>query len=103
VVELSKRIAPGLAFDACGESVGFFKLSRAGARALEAHVAGHVRAGRRSAPHEEALRDMMLAEPGAFGVEDVTGLPWIEIDFPEDVARARTEIQPRVDAVAQTR
>ena len=33
---------------------------------------------------------MVLAgPPDRFGFEDVTGLPWTEIDFPEDVVRAR--------------
>jgi choline kinase len=47
-------------------------------------------------PYEEAIRDVLLAEPRQFGYEDVTGLPWIEIDFPEDVKRARDDILPRL-------
>ena len=40
---------------------------------------------------------MLLAEaPGTFQVEDVTGLPWVEIDFPEDLEKARREILPRL-------
>ena len=39
---------------------------------------------------------MLLAQPRAFGFEDVSGLPWIEIDFPEDVARAGAEILPAI-------
>jgi choline kinase len=31
-----------------------------------------------------------------FGFEDITGLPWIEIDFADDVLRARSEILPRL-------
>ena len=29
-----------------------------------------------------------MSDTVSFGYEDVTGLPWIEIDFAEDVARA---------------
>ena len=29
---------------------------------------------------------------------DVAGWPWVEIDFPEDLARARHEVFPRVAA-----
>jgi choline kinase len=50
------------------------------------------------APHEEAVRNVLLREPGAFGFEDVTGVPWIEIDFPEDVVRAREQILPAIRA-----
>ncbi len=47
--------------------------------------------------YEEAIRDLLRAvPPGMFGIEDVTGLPWIEIDFPADVARAETEVLPRL-------
>ena len=31
---------------------------------------------------------MILDHPGRFGFEDISGLPWTEIDFPEDVAKA---------------
>ena len=40
---------------------------------------------------------VLLARRGdEFGFEDVTGIPWIEIDFPEDVERARRSILPRL-------
>jgi choline kinase len=28
---------------------------------------------------------------------DISGNPWIEIDFPEDELRARSEILPRIE------
>ena len=37
---------------------------------------------------------MVLA--GRFGFEDVTGMPWTEIDFPNDVGRAREEVLPAI-------
>jgi choline kinase len=33
---------------------------------------------------------------GRFGYEDVTGLQWIEIDFPADVIRARNKLVPAI-------
>jgi choline kinase len=33
-------------------------------------------------------------------VADVTGLAWIEIDFPDDVKRAANDVLPRIDASA---
>lgn len=98
IVEFGKRIAPGVAFDRWGESVGFFRLSAQTCRALAMRAVAYRETGRGIAPHEEALRDLMLGEPGRFGVEDVTGLPWIEIDFPEDVQRARAQILPRLES-----
>jgi choline kinase len=34
---------------------------------------------------------------GRFGFEDVTSLPWTEIDFPEDISRARDEVLPQIE------
>jgi len=31
------------------------------------------------------------------GFERVDGMPWTEIDFPEDVARAEREVLPRIE------
>ncbi len=56
-----------------------------------------MQAGLRHELYDEALRDLLLSEPpGTFGFEDVTGLPWIEIDFVEDVERARAQVLPRL-------
>lgn len=93
--EFGKRVEGD--FELCGESVGFFKLSAAGARDLRTAAGGYVSAGRGGEPHEEALRELLLADPDRFGYEDITGLPWIEIDFPEDLARAEAEVLPRLE------
>jgi choline kinase len=34
---------------------------------------------------------LLLETPETFGYEDITGLPWIEIDFPEDIQRAQNQ------------
>ena len=43
---------------------------------------------RHEEPYEEVIRDLLLTEKQSFTFEDITGLPWVEIDFPEDIARA---------------
>jgi choline kinase len=96
-VELRKRLAPDLQYDGIGESVGFFRFDEAGARRLTEIVAGYVTRGASDMPHEEAVRDLIRERDHAFGVADVTGLPWIEIDFPNDVARAEREILPELE------
>lgn len=95
IVELRKQLPPELDFDVCGESVGFFRLSPESGRELVRRSAAYLEAGRFHEPHEEVLRDMLRSRPaGAVGIEDVTGWPWIEIDFPEDLRRAREEVLP---------
>jgi choline kinase len=83
-------------FDTVGESVGFFRFAADAAGALAAFAERYVAAGALATPYEEAIRDLLLAEPGLVGYEDVTGLPWIEIDFPTDVHRAEREVLPRL-------
>jgi choline kinase len=96
-VELRKQLAPDLQYDTVGESVGFFRFDEAGARRLSAIVAGYVARGASDMPHEEAVRDLIRERDHAFDVADVTGLPWIEIDFPNDVTRAEREILPELE------
>jgi choline kinase len=98
MVEFRKQLAPDLAFDTIGESVGFFRFSAAAADAICSECARFDAEGLADAPHEEALRNALLADPDTFGFEDVSGMPWIEIDFPEDVTRARNEILPAIRA-----
>jgi choline kinase len=96
MVEFRKKLPPDLKYDELGESVGFFRFGPGCAAELARECARFDARGLADAPHEEALRNLLLAGPGEFGFEDVTGLPWIEIDFPEDVERARDEILPAI-------
>jgi choline kinase len=79
-----------------GESVGFFRLSAATAEKLSATAGRMIEDGGAERPMEDAIRTVLRAAHPNFGHEDVTGLPWIEIDFPEDVERAETVILPQL-------
>lgn len=96
IVEFRKRVADGLSYDRIGESVGFFKFDAATALRLARLIGGYVADGRREQPHEEALRDLALSADVEVGVEDITGLPWLEIDFPQDLVRANNEVLPLI-------
>jgi len=99
VVEFRKKVASDLKYDTVGESIGFFRYSESGARRLATLVAGHVDSGRANLPHEEAVRDQLLERNQPFEVTDVTGAPWVEIDFTEDVARATRDVLPQLRAL----
>ena len=99
-IELRKQLASGLEYDTMGESVGFFRFDEACARRLAVLVAGYAEDGRGQMPHEEAVRDLLREGRHRFEVADVTGAPWIEIDFPGDVARAAREVLPRLERVS---
>ena len=90
--DFGKTIDP--TFDAYGESVGFFRLSERTANTLVEIAGQMIEQGGSERPMEDAIAAVLRAASPPFGLEDVTGLPWIEIDFPEDVARAETEILP---------
>jgi len=97
MVDFRKKLADTLQFDQLGESVGFFRFGPDCAARIAIECERYDREGLSDAPHEEALRNVLLENPASFAFEDVTGLPWIEIDFPDDVIRAREEILPAID------
>lgn len=98
LVEFSKHPRPGVVYDFAGESVGFFRFSGDVAARLAERTASYAENGKADSPYEDAIRDLLLAQPYDFGFEDITDLPWIEIDFPEDIARAENDILPRLES-----
>jgi choline kinase len=96
MVEFRKHLDPGLEYDEVGESVGFFRFGAQAAGLIADECARFEAEGLGDAPHEEALRNVLLRHPGLFAFEDVSGLPWIEIDFPGDVVRARDKVLPAI-------
>jgi choline kinase len=94
VVNSTKNPKPP--YDLIGEGVGFFKLSKGAVPALVPILEKFAR----TAPeieYEESFST--LFESVEAGYETVGGLPWIEIDFPEDVERAEREVLPRIRAL----
>ena len=81
--------------DWVGESIGFFRLDRAGLDALILETEARGVGERRKESYDEVLRALVVA--GRFGYEDVTGCPWTEVDFPEDLVYAREAILPRLE------
>jgi choline kinase len=78
-----------------GESIGFFKVSPEDLTDLIDLTQGMSAGKGRSASYDDVLRKLVQA--GRFGHEDVTGLPWTEIDFPGDVERATLEVLPAIE------
>lgn len=83
--------------DQVGEWPGFLRLSSERGRAARAATERCMAAGETGLSADDVIRDVVLTAPaGGFSVVDITGIPWIEIDFPADVARAETVILPRI-------
>ncbi len=88
-------------FDIVGEWPGFMRMSPTIAARVADAAEAIIDTGRSHVTYEVAMRDVLLsAPPGIFGYEDITGLPWIEIDYPSDLLRAERTILPRVSRAA---
>ena len=88
-------------FDMVGEWPGFMRMSPAIAARVADATQAIIDDGRSHVTYEVAMRDVLVSEPpGTFGYEDITGLPWIEIDYPSDLLRAERTILPRVSQAA---
>ena len=91
VVDISKQMDPA---EADGENVGIVKFGPAGATLLIEKMNELVAAGNRKAWAPRAFREFAAVRPlRAISTNDY---PWIEIDFPEDYARAVEEIVPEL-------
>ncbi|MGZ8900135.1 MAG: phosphocholine cytidylyltransferase family protein [Limisphaerales bacterium] len=77
--------------DAVGESVGFLKVAVEDLPILTEDATARSERSR-SDSLDDVLR--MMVQRNVFGAEDVTGLPWIEIDFPQDMEHAEKVILP---------
>ena len=99
LIEFRKQIDKDMKFDFQGESVGFFRFAGETAAMLISKARAYLNRGDDKQPYEECIRDLLLEHPDYFMFEDITGLPWIEIDFPDDVMRAKNEILPHIAQV----
>jgi choline kinase len=95
VVDMSKTMDPG---EADGENLGIVKFSPAGAAILVDILDRLVAAGELRAWAPRAFREFARIRP--LHAISTRGLPWIEIDFPEDYQRAVREVLPAIDAMA---
>ena len=78
-----------------GEGVGFLKLAGEHCPQLRNTLEDFIREGRLDVEYEEALDRLLSC--CEVGYEPVDGLPWIEIDFEEDIRRAERDILPMLD------
>ena len=92
VVALTKRMPTP--YDEAGEGVGFLKVAKADVPNLIKAVEGRINLGQLDMEYEDALEEFF--QTTAVGYETIGGLPWVEIDFPEDVQRAQNDVLPKM-------
>jgi choline kinase len=93
VIALGKKIVPE-AWETVGEGVGFFKCGAEAGPEFVVAMEHVIASGDGLNEYEDALH--ILLQRVHVGWVDVTGLPWTEIDFAEDLRRAEDEVLPRV-------
>jgi choline kinase len=81
--------------DADGENIGLAKFGRDGARVLIEEMDALVAAGEFKAWAPRAFKHFARRRP--LHVVGTRGLPWIEIDFPDDYRRAIDVVLPCID------
>ncbi|MGE5358596.1 MAG: NTP transferase domain-containing protein [Bacteroidales bacterium] len=94
VMDFSKQLPVD---EADGENVGMLKFGASASQSLVGHLDRIVAAGgsRDWAPRAFAA----LAAEAPIWAIGTRGYPWIEIDFPEDYERARSEVLPAIDGL----
>ena len=86
--------------DICGENVGILQFTTRAAEALFEEADRLVREGHRSTWAPKAVG--AIAHRVAIRCVDVADLPWIEIDFFEDLERARSHVWPSIQHHSST-
>ena len=79
------------------EGVGFLKVQQSDIPSLLASVQTCIDAGQLDMEYEDALARFFQDVP--VGYEKIGGLPWVEIDFPEDIQRAASQILPAIETL----
>jgi choline kinase len=98
VVEVTKKIGQDPRIR--GEAVGMLRLSAEAAEILRGILEEFIETGKDSLEYEDTFRELAGEVP--IGVVEVGDLPWVEINFPDDLARARDDILPKIDRLDQS-
>lgn len=89
VLEISRRLSKK--YKTSGEGVGFLKVSKDAGIIIRDKLDEFVNDKRLDSEYEDALNETL--QSAIFGFERVTGIPWTEIDFIEDIKRAEDIVQ----------
>ena len=92
VIALTKKVP--LHYDYAGEGVGFLRVHHADAAHIVASLKGHIDRDEWNMEYEDSLLEFFRQV--SVGHEKIGGLPWTEIDFPEDITRAERDVLPKL-------
>jgi len=98
IIALGKKFVPET-WDVIGEGVGFFKCGAAHAPEYVRLLEESIQETGGANEYEDALHRLLARVP--VGWVDVTGLPWTEVDFAEDLRRAETQVLPKIESLGR--
>jgi choline kinase len=98
VIALGKKVVPET-WEVVGEGIGFFKCSPEHAPEYIRLLEESIQETGGANEYEDALHRLLARVP--VGWVDVTGLPWTEVDFAEDLRRAETLILPAIESLGR--
>ena len=85
-------------YDFFGEWPGILKLSSEISQKIAIRSEEFVLSGNVLGDYEEIFHDVVINSPHAtFGAEDISGIPWIEIDNEKDLSKANKIILPLIE------
>ena len=93
VIALGKKVVPA-AWDRVGEGIGFFKCGAGAGPELLRLLEQVIETSDGLCEYEDALHLLVSRQP--VEAVDVTGLPWTEVDFAEDLRKAEAEVFPAI-------
>lgn len=93
VIALGKKFVPER-WEVVGEGIGFFKCGVAHAPEYIRLLGESIEETGGTNEYEDALHRLLARVP--VGWVDVTGMPWTEVDFAEDLRRAEVDVLPRI-------
>lgn len=96
---IARRVSPLGTFDLMGESVGFFRVAREHLSDLRRAIERTLDEKGPNVEYEDSLN--LLFQDVPVGFERVDDLAWTEIDFAEDLRRAREDIAPSLPPFAR--
>ena len=98
VIALGKKFVPET-WEVVGEGIGFFKCGAAHADEYVRLMEESIQETGGANEYEDALHRLLARVP--VGWVDVTGLPWTEVDFAEDLRRAEVSILPQIESLGR--
>lgn len=98
VVDFGRRLGDVPGSDALGVMPGLFKIGSMAAACIADECERFEREGLADSSYEEALRTVLRSCPLAFGIEDISGLPWSALDNEDELARIAETVLPAIQA-----